>query len=113
MHLTWRISYEQTSFRFGTKDVVIDSHLKVQVLNGFGDGYQRGHLRTLVLKVHLRVGNNELRRELVPVVLKMWIGVHLGVELQVAESLLVPGAYYSIELRVGGGVQLHFGGLVR
>lgn len=60
---------------------MIDSHLEVQVLNGFGDSYQRGHLRALIVEVHLRVGDNELRRELVPVVLKVRIGVYFGVEL--------------------------------
>lgn len=102
--LTWRISYEQTSLRFSAKNVVIDSHFKIQILDRFSNGYQRGHFRALALEVRFRIGDNELRRKFVPVVLEVRIGVHFDVELQVAESLLVPSAYYSIKLRVGAGV---------
>lgn len=112
-YITWRVSYEQTSLRFGAKDGMIDSHFEIQILDRFGDGYQCGHFCALVLKIHLRIGDNKLRRELMSVIFKMWIGVHLDVELQVAESLLIPSTYYSIKLLVGSGVQLHFSGLMR
>lgn len=60
---------------------MINAHFEVQVLNGFGDGYQRVHLRALILKIHFRIRDDKLRREFVSIVLEMRIRIHLGVQL--------------------------------